>query len=41
MTIFTCAERYKRKIKHKYHEIDGTGGIEEVRDRIFDVMDQL
>jgi adenylate kinase len=25
----------------KYHEIDGTGSIEEVRDRIFDVMDRL
>ena len=25
----------------KYHEIDGTGTIEEVRDRIFDVMDKF
>ena len=27
--------------KDKYHEIDGIGGIEEVRDRIFNVMDRL
>ncbi len=25
----------------KYHEIDGTGTIEEVRDRIFSVMDKF
>jgi adenylate kinase len=31
---------YYRK-SEKYHEIDGIGTIEEVRDRIFDVMDRF
>ena len=31
---------YYEKVE-KYHEIDGIGSIEEVRDRIFSVMDKF